>query len=204
MNTHWEYLSTRVCLPEGALSANRKILQDKPETRLAFGVIQLECVNRRLADEVACVIRAGALCRYGWRAVACTVRCWVPGSWLSAVVLRLSIRMWSWNGLTVGVVLHLRQKHWTVWRWRERGCHAAADADSGCSTAVSNQITCATRDVLMPKVDDEHIEGSVDVVTIDLLSCCGVAHYEADARRWRDGASILSLATSLSCAPLPK
>lgn len=56
----------------------------------------------------------------------------------------------------------------------------------------------------MPEIDDERVEGSVDLVGIDLLSCGGVAQYEADARRWSDGAAILSLATCLSSVHLPK
>lgn len=56
----------------------------------------------------------------------------------------------------------------------------------------------------MPEVDDERVEGGIDLISIDLLSCRGVAQYQADARRWSDGAAVLSLATCLSSVPLLK
>lgn len=56
----------------------------------------------------------------------------------------------------------------------------------------------------MPKVDNECVEGSVDFVGINLLSCYGIAQYEADARRRSNGSAILSLATCLSAVLLPK
>ena len=112
------------------------------------------------------------------------------------------MRRWYW--LAVGIVLHLGQEHWTIWGWRERGSYAAGNADSRRSTAVADQIACAARGILMPEVDDKYVEGSVDIVRIYFLTCCGVTHYEADARRRSNGASVLSLVTCLSSVPLPK
>jgi hypothetical protein len=56
----------------------------------------------------------------------------------------------------------------------------------------------------VPEIDDERVEGGIDLIGIDFLSCRGVAQYEADARRRSDGAAILSLAACLSSVYLPK
>ena len=69
---------------------------------------------------------------------------------------------------------------------------------------MPDQIACAAGNFLMPEVDDERVEGGIDLVSIDLLSRRGVAQYQADARRRSDGAAVLSLATCLSSVHLPK
>jgi hypothetical protein len=65
---------------------------------------------------------------------------------------------------------------------------------------MSHQVDSACG-ILVPEVDHEHEEGAVNIVEVGFLACFGVAHDQADARRWSDGPSILSLATCLSAVP---
>jgi hypothetical protein len=195
-------------IPERALSTHAKILQDEPHTRLAFCIVERGGTDRRLPDEVAGVVRVRVLRRRSGLDVVVGIWRGIPRCCLIWVILWLPVRVGRcshWLAVLVDIVLHLRRhKQWPVWLWRERSGHTTRDAYCRRGVAVPDQIACAANNLLLPEVDDERVEGSVDLVGIDLLSCRGVAQYQADARRRSDGAAVLSLATCLSSVPLPK
>jgi hypothetical protein len=55
---------------------------------------------------------------------------------------------------------------------------------------VTHQVDGPGR-VLVPEVDHEDEEGAIDIVGVNLVACGSVAHDQPNARRRRDGPSIL-------------